>query len=253
MSDGFQCKPARRTVLSILDYSKAYDRVRKELLHQLINTGVPALIIQWFRAFLTDRVAQVRYNGAYSIRVLLCHGLPQGTVSFPLIFLLFMDELQATIPEDVECALFADDVSVWCSDTDLQRASIKVQTALDQIAAWSKAKKMELNVTKSEATTFTPAPKEAKRRPKLFVDGEEIPFNDSPKFLGVHLDRTLSFQKHVEYVTTKTAQRNRILSSLAGKQWGWNKNSLRRVYTAKQRSVLDYAAPAWLPVYRGRR
>ena len=135
----------------------------------------------------------MRYNRAYSIRVLLCHGLPQGTVSFPLIFLLFMDELQATIPEDVECALFADDVSVWCSDTDLQRASTKVQTALDQIAAWSKAKKMELNVTKSEATIFTPAPNEAKWRPRLYVDGEELPFNDSPKFLGVHLDRTLSF------------------------------------------------------------
>ena len=38
-----------------------------------------------------------------------------------------------------------------------------------------------------------------------------------------------------------------ILSSLAGKQWGWRKDSLRKVYLTTQRSVLDYATPAWRP------
>ena len=84
---------------------------------------------------------------------------------------------------------------------------------------------MELNVSKCEATAFTPAPQEAKWRPRLTVDGEELPVSPNPKFLDIHLDRTLSFQKHVDYVTDKVSQMNQMLSSLPGKQWGWGKTT----------------------------
>ena len=248
ISDGFQKKPARRTVLAMIDYSKAYDRVwRQDLIHDLLDKKVPGQIIRWIRAFLTDRTAQVLYNGAYSRTVFLRQGLPQGAVSSPLLFLFFINSIYETIPDDVELALFADDASVWSSDTDLNRANRRVQTALDKILEWSAKKKMNINVSKSEATFFTPATNEAKWRPSLNVNGRDVPFNDSPKFLGVHLDRSLSFQQHVLYVTGKVSERCRILASLAGKQWGWRKENLRRVYLAAQRSVLDYAAAAWQP------
>ena len=64
----------------------------------------------------------------------------------------------------------------------------------------------------------------------------------------VHLDRSLAFQTHhVEYVTKKVEQRCRILACLASKEWGWRKKHLRQVYITTQRTVLDYAAPAWQP------
>ena len=100
---------------------------------------------------------------------------------------------------------------------------------------------------KSEATFFTPATGEAKWKPNLNIGGEEIPFEPSPKFLGIHMDRSLSFQQHVLYVTGKVSERCKILASLAGKQWGWRKEHLRKVYLTTQRSVLDYAAAAWQP------
>ena len=248
ISDGFQSKPAKRTVLAMLDYSKAYDKVwRQELIHTLLDKEVPNRIIRWIRAFLTERTAQVLYNGAYSKRVFMRQGLPQGAVSSPLLFLFYINSISEVIPDGVDLALFADDASLWASDSDLNQANDQVQTALDQVQEWSTKKKMSLNVEKSEATFFTPSTNEAKWRPNLKLDGAPIPFNDSPKFLGVHMDRTLSFQQHVLYVTGKVSERCKILASLAGKQWGWRKENLRRVYIATQRSVLDYAAAAWQP------
>ena len=248
ISDGFQKKPAQRTVLAMLDYSKAYDRVwQQELFHTLLDTGVPAQIIRWFRAFLKERTAQVLYNGVYSKRVFMRQGLPQGAVSSPLLFLFYINSISEVVPEGVELALFADDASLWASDSDLNKANRQVQLALDKVQEWSNRKKMMLNVDKSEATFFTPATNEAKWRPSLNLDKTHIPFNASPKFLGVHMDRTLSFQQHVTEVTKKVSERCKILASLAGKQWGWRKENLRRVYIATQRSVLDYAAAAWQP------
>ena len=145
-------------------------------------------MIRWFRAFLKDRTAQVLYNGSLSRKVFLRQGLPQGAVSSPLLFLFYINSLSEVIPADVDVALFADDASVWASDKDLNRANRKVQLALEKIEAWSTSKKMTLNVDKSEATFLSPATSEAKWRPSLFIDGLPVPFNPSPKFLGVHLN-----------------------------------------------------------------
>ena len=117
------------------------------------------------------------------------------------------------IPENTDIALFADDASVWAADEDLNQANRKVQLALEKIEAWRKSKKMDLNVQKSEATLFSPATNKAKWRPSLFVNRLIVPFNPSPKFLGVHLDRSLSFQEHVKYVTGEVSQRCRMLNA----------------------------------------
>ena len=248
VSDGFQEKPAKRTIMVQLDYSKAYDRVwRQRLLLDMIEIGVPMQMVLWFRSFLTDRRAQVLYNGSYSRDVLMCQGLPQGAVTSPLLFLFYINGLSEAIPGDVENALFADDASIWTSDCDLNKANTRLQRALNKIEEWSTERKMDLNVSKSEVSFYSTSTKEAKWRPNLTVCGKTIPYNECPKFLGVHLDRSLAFQKHVEYTTKKVEQRCRVLACLASKEWGWRKKHLRQVYITTQRTVLDYAASAWQP------
>ena len=248
ISDGFQKKPHQRTVMALLDYSKAFDRVWiEDLLNDMLDLGIPMKIMKWVRAFLFNRRAVAQVNNTTSSSVAMRQGLPQGSVLSPLLFLFYINGLEGVIPEGVDKALFADDASVWAQDTDLKRAEQRVQLAVEAIYAWSLKKKMELNVLKSEATFFSNSSKEAQWSPKITLAGTQMPFNDSPKFLGVHLDRTLSFQTHVLYAAGKVSQRCRILASLASKEWGWRKQSLRTVFLATQRSVIDYASPAWQP------
>ena len=60
ISDGFQQKPHKRTVMALLDYSKAYDRVwQEDLLIDMIELGIPMIIMKWIRAFLLNRRAVV--------------------------------------------------------------------------------------------------------------------------------------------------------------------------------------------------
>ncbi|KAL5260810.1 hypothetical protein ACHWQZ_G006745 [Mnemiopsis leidyi] len=179
VSDNFQAKPSKRTVMALIHYSNAYDRVwRVDLLLDLISLGCPMQM-----------------------------GLSQGAVSSPMLFFIYINGLADIIPEDMEAALFADDASFWFSDTDLNNANRRVQECMTRVAEWSKAKKMNINIQKSEITFFSNDPHEAKWKHNDHALEKEVPYNPNPKLLGVH--RTLSFAKHVKYVTDKdhTVQR----------------------------------------------
>ena len=67
IEDGFQCPKMERSVLVLLDFSKAFDTVwREKLLLSLNDMGIPVQILQWLREFLRNRTAKVRFNGTLS-------------------------------------------------------------------------------------------------------------------------------------------------------------------------------------------
>ena len=73
-----------------------------------------------------------------------------------------------------------------------------------------------------------------------------MPLNPTPKFLGVKMDRGLTFAPHAEEVSQKVSKRTNLIRS--SNPWlGLPKKILRKKYIATQGRVLDYAAPAWQP------
>ena len=87
IQDGFHSKPMKRSVLALLDFSKAYDTVwRERLLTTMKDQGVPISIIKWIRSFLQNRIAKVKFNGTLSNSKQMKQGLPQGAVLSPLLF-----------------------------------------------------------------------------------------------------------------------------------------------------------------------
>ncbi len=64
ISDGYKATKPKNTVLTLLDYSKAFDRVwREDRLIRAIDKGHPITYAQWLRDFLTNRKAKVQING----------------------------------------------------------------------------------------------------------------------------------------------------------------------------------------------
>ncbi len=102
-----------------------------------------------------------------------------------------------------------------------------------------------MNASKCEVAFFTSYSQEACWRPSLQLDRTTLNTTSLPKFLGVTIDRTLSFGPHVVAVISKAS--NRVLSSLTSKSWGWRKDQLLMVYRALHHSVINYAVPAWQP------
>jgi hypothetical protein len=78
ISDGFQAKkPPNRTVLALLDFSKAYNKVwRADLLATMLRKGVPVHYVRWIQGFLSNRQARVCLNRAYSWSWVIREGVP---------------------------------------------------------------------------------------------------------------------------------------------------------------------------------
>ena len=247
IDDGFQAKPMRRSVMALLDLSKAYDRVwREKLLLDMASKGVPLQFIRWISAFLMNRRGRVRYNNSLGKSRELKQGLPQGSVLAPLLFLFYIDTLAERLPDDTLNSLFADDITVLGTGRTLQEAQRKCQVAIDITVAWSKEYKMILS-DKSECCAFTTFSHEARWKPTLKIGSEPLKFEPTPRLLGVLLDRQLTFTPHTEMVKAKVTGKCRMMAALSHSKWGWRKEDLTKVYNAHIKSVMDFGAPAWQP------
>ncbi|UYV62367.1 hypothetical protein LAZ67_2000305 [Cordylochernes scorpioides] len=85
----------------------------------------------------------------------------------------------------------------------------------------------------------------AERKLNLFINNSQITHSEHPKYLGIHLDRTLTFKTHLTKLKGKLSSRNNILHNLAGSSWGSDANTLRTSALALIFSTAEYCAPVW--------
>ena len=177
------------TVMALLDYSKAYDRVwREDLLLTMLDKGVPYQMVKWVRAFLQNRRARVKVKNTLGKSFAIHQGLPQGAVLSvsPLLFLLFIDDLSTVVPVHTDPSLFADDAALSSTHKEKQVASDNLQEAITAVEKWSSSKKLQLNVEKCEVTFFSTNTHEiSKFVPKITLHGKELGYNKTPTFLGI--------------------------------------------------------------------
>ena len=243
ISDGFQRK--EKSLLVLLDFSKAYDTIwRQRLLHTLLNIGVPGGYVVWLSSFLQNRQARVRFNGELSKSRGMNQGLPQGSVLAPILFLFYINELAKLLPTDLVTAMYADDVSFLASSVSTQHAEASAQAAVNIVVNWSREWKLVLNGSKSETSCFSLG---GVWCPNIRINNRVVRYEPNPKLLGVTLDRTLTFGKHVERITARASQKQHILRAVSHSSWGWRKPDLRKIYLSLVGSILNYAGAAWQP------
>ena len=111
VSNGLNSTPMKRTMMTLIDFSRAFDTVWKRGLYKkLYDLDVPEYLILWIKAFLSDRIAQVMYGSAHSRYRSMVNGLPQGSVLSPILFICFINDICDDM--GVEVSLFADDLAI---------------------------------------------------------------------------------------------------------------------------------------------
>ena len=95
-----------------VDLQKAFDTVDHEILLKKLNHyGIRGIANKWFNSYLSDRYQFVTTNGKESDVKLIKHGVPQGSVLGPLLFLLYINDLHNSIKYSTT-RHFADDTNL---------------------------------------------------------------------------------------------------------------------------------------------
>jgi hypothetical protein len=168
-----------------LDFAKAFDKVPKErLLRKVRAHGITGKLLDWIRNWLSDRKQRVVLNGEFSAWLAVLSGVPQGSVLGPLLFLLFINDLDLAASEVTAMAKFADDTKVG-QQIDADRATL--QTALDKMCRWTEVWSMQFNVAKCKVMHFG-------RTNPLFeyeMAGQKLDTVDSERDIGVTICNNL--------------------------------------------------------------
>ena len=134
-----------------------------------------------------------------------------------------------------------------CSSITLRHTTLRMQAGVDKVVRRSQQARLTLNAAKCEVAFFSLDNAEAQWRPQITINGVPPSCTPSPTFLGVTYDRHMTFGTLVKKVFLQMLRRTNLLRVVGGTTWGWQKQDLRTVYIATQRSVTVYAAAAWTP------
>ena len=127
-----------------LDMSKAFDKVWHEgLLFKLEQNGISGQILNLFTSYLDKRKQRVLLNGCESHWAIVVSGVPQGSVLGPLLFLIYINDLEKGIKSKI--IFFADDTSLFSTVTDPTLTASELNYDLKLIEQWAYLWKMSFN------------------------------------------------------------------------------------------------------------
>ena len=234
-------KESKGTMCTFFDYEKAYDKVwRDGLLFKMTQLQIPTRYLRYVRSFLSTRNTVVEINGTKSKTFLLNEGLPQGSAISPLLFLIFINDIDVNIHPDTLVSLFADDTAIWTQiGKDREQSRKKMQEGIDRICEWAHKWKMKLNEGKTKLVIISTKETDLSWKPYLHLNGKPIEILVHHRFLGVEVDSKILFHKHVEELVKKGNKKVNVLKCLSGKDWGQSIESQRNVYLALIRPVLE--------------
>jgi hypothetical protein len=109
------------------------------------------------------------------------------------------------------------------------------------MSEWS----ISINVWKSSAMLFVKNERRVPKPRSLRLFGELIEWVDTARYLGVTLDRRLTWSKHIDQVKKKAAQRLGILGPLLNRRSNLSIRNGVLLYKQLIRPMMDYACPVW--------
>jgi hypothetical protein len=177
--------------LILADLSKAFDCVpHGVLLKKLEVYGVGGSVLLTLGSYLSGRMQIVSVGGAFSQPLPVEHGVPQGSVLGPLLFLIMINDLGLLGP----MLMFADDTTVYSKGGTLELAGAEAHGVFDRAKQWFQRNRLCLNEGKTQ---------------QMICGLRSLADSTHPlevKLLGFVIDSRLTWTSHIDSVCTRLAR-----------------------------------------------
>jgi hypothetical protein len=224
-----------------LDFAKAFDSVSHvKLLKKLLGLGFVSFMLNWCKAFLSNRTQRVVIGENISSWKKVTSGVPQGSVLGPLLFVIFINDLSKRIIKDTK--LYADDTKV-ISINRCQDDSKLLQEDINTLVKWSEEWMIKFNESKCKVMYF------GKQNPKheYIMNNTILSETTIEKDLGIYISNNLEWGHHIN---TAVGKANKKLGLIKNSFEYLDETTLKLLYKSLVRPHLEYGASIWSPQWK---
>uniref|UniRef100_A0A4W3GR14 Reverse transcriptase domain-containing protein n=1 Tax=Callorhinchus milii TaxID=7868 RepID=A0A4W3GR14_CALMI len=224
-----------------MDFKKAFDTVpHKRLIQKLEAHSIKGTVAVWIKNWLSDRKQRVVVNGGFLKWKEVCSGVPQGSVLGPLLFLIYINDLDLGIESTI--SKFADDTKlgrVVNSEEDCNQ----LQADIHRMVEWADMWQMDFNVDKCEVIHL--GRKNDRRQYRLgssILRGVNV-----QRDLGVQVSKSLKVAGQVDNAVKKAFG---VLSFISRGIEYKSREVMVNLYKTLFRPQLEYCVQFWAPYFR---
>ena len=162
----------------------------------------------------------------------------------PIIWNLVFEELLISLNTQtgVQCSGFADDGGAAIRGSSTEMLKERAQKVIDTALEWAKRHKLTLNPKKTELVLFN---KGDEHCPKLIMGGESLRASSTTRFLGVILDKYLTFTPHVDKIVASTKYKLMVANKLISSSVGPSPKFSILAYKSLIRPIISYGCHIW--------
>ena len=226
-----------------MDFMKAFDKVpHRRLLHKMHRYKISEKVIKWIERFLCNRLQKVIVNGAEYKCHNVTSGIPQGSVLSHMLFVIYINDM----PEMVESStyLVADDTKIF-REIQEENDEKMLQADLDSLQNLSDTWLLKFHPNKCKVMSVANKCVDKGTKHYYLYDNEgnkiELEQSDGEKDIGVLVDETLSFNKHIQNQT------NSIMGLIRRTCTHLDEQSFKYLFQALVRPHIEYPEAVWSP------
>jgi hypothetical protein len=175
----------------------------------------------------------------YSEPRLLMRGVPQGSILGPLLFLIYINDMPKCTTHPM--ILFADDSTVLIQSNDLKSYEADINNTLATIIDWLDLNKLNINIDKTKIMQFHQSKSHTINLDIQYKD-QRIEQTDVAKFLGIDIDKHISWKPHIDSLSTRV---NNFVFALRKVSTISNQKTALLAYYGYVESILRYGIVLW--------
>jgi len=216
------------------------------LLEKLKYYGITGTAYKLMQSYLDNRYQRTKIKDKYlntsvSSWELIKHGVPQGSVLGPLMFLIYINDLPITINKIATSVIFADDTSIIITNSNKTDFENALNQTIIEMGNWFRSNLLTLNYDKTHFLQFLTTNRKEMQQ-QIVTPNSLITNINSTRFLGLKIDSTLTWREHVIELTPKLNKTCYVIRTLMFLR---SPEILRMVYFSYFHSVMAYGIIFW--------